>query len=228
MKNLVIYTTLIRRKDVPHDPLVIDPNADYVCFTDEPNFIKTNVYRLIEIEKIEDRKQALYDQKKFKFCPHLFDELKNYPYSVFHDANMQVKDNISNLVKLLNGAEIGFFSNSLSKTLGEEAQLFFNMIDGKDPNILDTKKEISEKLDGYYEQGFVDSNSIMTSGVIVRNQQNSKIKQFNELWQRESLLCDQVSLNFALWKNKMYYRDFGLTVYSEEYKRFFVYWRHNY
>jgi len=232
-KQYVVYTTLMRRKDGLSDPVEVDPAADYICYTDEPERLNTKVYKLVKMKKIEDRKEALYDQKKHKMCPHIFAELHRYPFSVFHDANMQVKGTLIPLLKELKNARIGFFSNSLSNTIKEEAEIFYNMIDGGDPNILDTKDKIKEQIDIYQKLGYPDDRGIMTSGVILRNQLKATptMKKFNELWWRETNkwnLADQISLNYSLWESGISFKDFGHTVWGEIYRQFFIYWRHNY
>lgn len=232
-KDYVVFTTIINRKDVLHDPHTVDPRADYICFTDEPEFLSSKVYRMVKMKKIEDRKEALRNMKKHKMVPHQFAELHRYPFSVFHDGNMQVKGSLVPLIRMLDKADIGFFSNSLSKNLTGEADINLNMVNKNDPNILNSSDEIQNQVSRYLKEGYPNDLVMMAGGLIVRNQskQISCVNDFNRLWWYETengIIRDQIPLNYALWKSKIKYKNFGDTVWGDPYKQYFIYWRHNY
>jgi len=75
----VCYTAIIGDYDKLHDPLIVTPGWDYICFTDDKD-IKSNVWEIKHIEKDPDlcNRRNSY---KFKYiqCPYI----KSYDYSIW-------------------------------------------------------------------------------------------------------------------------------------------------
>ena len=85
----VVYTAIYGEKDTLKDPLVINPNVDYLCFTDNKN-IKSNVWKIIHHPAIHT--DPVRSAKIFKVKPHEF--LSDYDISLWVDANFLIKTDL--------------------------------------------------------------------------------------------------------------------------------------
>lgn len=82
MKRLVIYTCITGAYDTLLEPLAVNPDAEYVCFTDAD--IKRQVWKVRPI--VHREKNALMTARWHKLNPYLL--FPDYEYSLWVDGNV--------------------------------------------------------------------------------------------------------------------------------------------
>ena len=93
MKKIVIYTAIYGNKDTLKNPLFINKDYDYLCFTDNKN-IKSNILKIIYKEPVHE--DSVRSAKIFKAKPHEF--LQDYDISLWIDANFLIKSDLSSFL----------------------------------------------------------------------------------------------------------------------------------
>ena len=97
MNKNVIYTAIYGNKDVLRNPLVVDKDYDYVCFTDDKN-LKSDVWNCTYSPAIHD--DPVRSAKVFKAKPHEY--FKEYDISLWIDANFLIKSNVHSFLDKTN------------------------------------------------------------------------------------------------------------------------------
>ena len=95
-KKKIIYTAIIGHYDTLKEPKYITDNWEYICFTDNPNKIKSNVWKIVDIKNYEQL--TLIDNKILlariiKWSPlFLFEHID---FSIWVDANMVINTDLN-------------------------------------------------------------------------------------------------------------------------------------
>ena len=84
MRN-VIYTCLTKGYDVLSDPVAVSQDFDYVCFTDSPEEMESQVW---EFRPLPEEASPLLSSRRFKLLPH--EAFPEYGHSVYLDANIRI------------------------------------------------------------------------------------------------------------------------------------------
>ena len=85
----IVYTAIIGPYDDLHDPLIVSPDCDYVCFTDQP--LTSDVWKIVHVTPMtgEDTRRTA---KRHKIFPHvLFPE---HTQSLWVDAHQTLRVDI--------------------------------------------------------------------------------------------------------------------------------------
>lgn len=82
----VIYTCLTGNYDTLKQPLVVDDEFDYICFSNDIVSSKEGVWKIVQIPFHSEDK--LVESRFVKMQPHAV--LQDYEYSVWIDANIQI------------------------------------------------------------------------------------------------------------------------------------------
>lgn len=192
-KKIVIYTGIFGKYDVLQEPLYIDKNVDYICFTDDKN-LKSEKWE-IRVVECEQKNMAL-EVRKYKCLPHHF--LSDYDVSVWLDARMQIKDSFFDYI-LENMRDTGmlFFPHSERDCVYEEGAACIAQHKG-------SINKIINQLYKYCSEGYPEHNGLYCGGCIVREHNKIDIIKVMEDWYEE-ILCtsarDQISLPYILNKN---------------------------
>ena len=110
-KKYVIYTCLTGNYDTLKQPLVVDEDFDYICFSNDMVSNSDGIWKIIKIPFHDEDK--LIESRFVKMQPH--EVLQDYEYSVWIDANIQItKDSFYIRIKELinNGCLIGQVNHS--------------------------------------------------------------------------------------------------------------------
>ena len=94
MNTKVVYTAIYGNKDTLKNPRYVNPDFDYICFTDNKE-IKSDVWRIIDSEPIHE--DPVRSAKVFKIKPHEF--LKEYNISIWVDANFLIMNDLNSFLK---------------------------------------------------------------------------------------------------------------------------------
>lgn len=193
--SMVIYTGIFGDYDELHEPLVIDPKVDYICFTDQAN-IKSDVWKIKHVENNANIDLRLFT-RQFKLMPHRF--LPEYTTSVWMDASMQITNSIVELIhKYQVCSDMLFFPH--------EGCCIYDV--ALDLQLREKKEKLLRQIVTYYEAGYPVDNGLIFGGFLVRNHNQKKVIEVMEEWysQVENLsFRDQISLPYVLWKKNASY-----------------------
>ena len=195
----VVYTCITGGYDSITQHSYQNLNWDYVCYTDNFEMIKAKKIGIWEIRPLAYNKlDNIRNARWHKTHPHkLFPE---YKYSIWIDGNIDVLDSelYKKSQKLINSKYCIFaYKHPFRDCVYDEADAVINL--KKDfPNIV--KKEVK-----YLEkQNFPKHFGLNETGVLIRK--HLQCTETMELWWwliKQFSRRDQLSFNFALWKNNL-------------------------
>jgi len=226
--KIAIITYNTNNKDVIRPVGHYNPEWDYFCFTDNPEFHHL-VYQPILLEKIDDWEKQYRRIMKTRWLTHKAKELKKHDIHVVHDGNIQI---ISNLQPLIDKAIGGFYI--LDHWLGcvyEAFEMKRKMIsEGK--QYLDTIENLNKHETLYKKRKFPKKYGYWSCNTQIRDMREEKVISCLEEWEKEydqGSYRDQLSLPMAVLKSgigeKLIVGD-GHALNSEEFKRHFKYHFH--
>lgn len=205
INTVAIYTAITGEKDELVDPVYIDSEADYYCFTDKPRLYKSKskVWNIIKID--ENRFPKNFRQEKlykfYKVNPHKIPVLQNYDFTIWVDANIVVKDFMVPLIERLEGKTWGLWEHDQRNCIYEAAKCVVELK-------YETGDIIYKQMKVYKKQKYPEKNGIFITGLIVRDHRDGKTNRVQDFWWSEiepdekTFRC-QFSFNYALWKNKV-------------------------
>lgn len=192
MKNKkVIYTCITGN----YDYLLAQPTIegyDYVCFTDSPQSSTTWTVKAIpeNIKHLSKVKQ----QRWVKLHPHKL--LPDYDYSIWIDANVKVLGNPNELIDEAYSVEIP--KHPVRNCIYAEKRACLM--------IKKDKEEIMEpQMERYRAEGYPKNNGLVQTNIMFRKHNDAGCIKLMEDWWAEiekGSHRDQLSFNYALWKNK--------------------------
>jgi hypothetical protein len=205
----VVYTALFGAYDQLKDPLVVDEEACYICFTDNRE-LKSAVWEIVVIESngLDPRKSA----RAVKMLPNLIFKALNM--SLWVDAKCLILQQTRTLVDELNSVNCNFacFPHSVRKSVKSEALAC--LVRG-----YDRPSKIMKQWLFYKSQGFKDTSHLVESTVLARKHNEPEVINFQMAWLQEVLrrsIRDQLSFNFVAYQQKFQYH-----LYSEPLSKYF-------
>ena len=188
----VVYTCIFGNYDELKDPLVYNPDWDYICFTDQ-NIIS----KIWDIRKIpndclnEDRKKV---QRKLKILAHRY--LKNYDVSIWLDGNIQILTNPDDFLSR-------YYTNIFSMVAHPERICLYDELDACERLGKDTQASMNVLRNKFTSEKYPRNNGLVQTGVLIRNHNDDSINGFCEVWWKyvkEYSHRDQTVFNYVLWK----------------------------
>lgn len=212
LNSIVVYTAILGDYDVLRDPLVVEPNVHYVCYTDQKN-IKSDIWEIRNIQDVPPNDRAVY-VRKYKMLPHeLFPEYKT---SVWIDASIQILGKLTELIKKYQ-RHSNFLLMPHNERICAYEEAFANVV-----GLLNEKKIVVEQIKKYLQEGYPIDSGLMVGGFLVRNHHEEKIKKTMKDWFCE-ISCyskrDQISLPYVIWKNKLAYDLCDLNIFDNPWMR---------
>lgn len=205
--SLVVYTAIIGDYDDLKNPVVVEPNVHYVCYTDQLN-LKSDIWEIRYVDEVPESERALC-VRKFKMLPHkLFPE---YETSIWIDASLKIIGNLTELIKKYQ-THSNFLMMPHNERICAYEEAFANVV-----GCLAPKSVITAQISRYLREDFPEDYGLMVGGFLVRNHSDKKIIQAMEDWYREvsfNSSRDQVSLPYAIWKNKLQYDLCDLCIFN--------------
>jgi hypothetical protein len=188
----VVYTCIHGKYDVLRDPLVVNPDWDYVCFTDQ-NFTS----KIWDIRRIpndclsEDSKKI---QRKMKILPHKY--LKNYDWSIWIDGNLQMKIDAQDLLNT--------HGHNIFNTLAHpERTCLYAELDACERLGKDNPSSLNVIRNKLTEEKYPVNNGLVQSNVIIRKHNDDTIIGLAEAWWsmvKQYSHRDQTMFNYVIWK----------------------------
>lgn len=195
MNKNVIYTAIYGNKDVLRNPLVVDKDYDYVCFTDDKN-LKSDVWNCTYSPAIHD--DPVRSAKVFKAKPHEY--FKEYDISLWIDANFLIKSNVHSFLDKTNN-------------LKETNMLLFQHDQGRDciydeaiTIIADNKDDpelVTKQIERYKAEEYPQNQGLTANSILLRRHNSDDIVKLSDMWWEEISNFsrrDQLSFCYCLWK----------------------------
>ena len=218
--DTVIYTCLTGGYDELLTPNFINPNCDYVCFTDDEKLIKKSYVGPWKIEKLQFSELDNGKNNRWhKMHPHLL--FPNYNNSIYIDANVNFKtDKIFEYIRALpSDCFIALSPHPERDCIYDEAEI---VLEGK----LDKPEKVYPLMEKYRAEGFPKHFGLAENNVIFRHHNHPEcIKLMDEWWDLflEHSRRDQLSLFYLFWKNNTNYAFFSSYPFKKDHKNFRMY-----
>lgn len=193
----VIYTCITGNYDKLPSYKVIDPQFDYICFSnDMPNNSKVGQWLIknIPLYNVDNITLSRYP----KIIPYLV--LNQYEYSLWIDSNIVINHStFYDLIKdlILTGSLMACINHPLHNCIYEDARQCIH--DGRDYAWI-----IMRQIKHLKEEEYPQNNGLFENNVILRKHCAPIIKTVSDMWWHEFKLYskrDQLSLCYVLWKN---------------------------
>lgn len=187
----VIYTCITGN----YDSLLAQPQIegyDYVCFTD--SVITNSTWEIREIPDCVKDLTPVKQQRWVKLHPH--ELLKEYDYSIWVDANVSVLKDPSSLIDESYSVQIP--THPARNCIYDEKAACLR--------IKKDKEEIMEpQMERYRAENYPKNNGLVQTNIMFRKHNEEECIRLMETWWAEiekGSHRDQLSFNYALWKNK--------------------------
>lgn len=215
MSHFAIYTVITGDYDTIKQPQVITPGADYILFTNNYGIKDAGIWTVVYLDKPEltaewygsvnrndavvfdnERINNILLSRKVKMLAHKY-QPEGYDMSIYLDADMLIKDDLSILFELLNDDVLmAAFRHGSCFSVREEIN------DLIERGVVEPAV-VERQWKKYCEWGFKDDLGITENGILIRRHNHSKVVELMELWWQEYLhgcLRDQVSLMPCIFK----------------------------
>ncbi len=176
-------------------PLDVDSDFDYVCFSNDIKEEKVGVWYIkrIPFENADKTRVSRY----LKLLPHKV--LQEYDYSLYIDANIQITSR--DLYKVIN-------QNIEEDILIAQVPNIFRDCIYKDIEIAFRKRKVDLKgakrqYKHLKQEGFPNHYGLFENNVILRRHNDQKVIEISEAWWKEYSTYthrDQFSLMYVYWK----------------------------
>ena len=188
--RIVIFTAIVDHYNSIKLPEQLNPNFDYVLFTDSP-VANTGIWQVRPITYLHGDK--IRSARFIKTHPHIL--LNDYDIAVWIDSNIMILYDIYYIIDefLSSGKSVGAIPHPLRKSIYEEIIACRDR--GKD------EKDVMKEQIAKYKRKCFSHRDLIESNFMIFDSRNNKTKCFLDNWWRE-IDChsrrDQLSLNYAL------------------------------
>jgi len=195
MNKKVVYTAIYGKKDTLKNPLFINNDFDYICFTDNKE-VKSDIWQVVY--RASAHKDPVRGAKIFKVKPHEF--LKEYDISLWIDANFLIKKDINSFLKkvdFLKNANMLLFEHDQGRQcIYDEAKMV--VLDNKDnPEI------VRKQMEKYKKEEYPKNNGLCANSILLRKHNSDDIINLSNMWWdeiRNFSRRDQLSFYYCKWK----------------------------
>ena len=196
MNKIVIYTSLVGGYDTLPQPLVIYPDCDYLCFSNDFNEKKVGVWEIRKIPIVIKDNTRL--SRFVKINPQSV--LSDYQYSVWIDSNIQILDEFLHdciLTAIDNHVLWGAVNHPDKDCIYTDAR---NCACGGNESFW----AIYNQCKFLKGEGYPEKNGLYENNLIFRNHNDKQIEDICVQWwdiYMKFSKRDQLSLCYILWKN---------------------------
>lgn len=192
MHKKVVYTALFGSYDKLLDPLLVESDVDYLCFTDQRS-LSSSIWHAVQVPAEANPTLAA---RKYKILAHEW--LGSYSTSLYVDANIGIKGPVSHLFTKLSEREPFWApSHPLRQCSYDELAACL-----KSEKITRATLEQVQAL--LRDQNFPSDQGLTESGILLRCHHNADVVRLMARWYEFVLnYCerDQVSLPYLAWKH---------------------------
>lgn len=189
----VIYTCITGNYDTLSEPKFSSKDWDFVCYTDTPESIKSNVW---QVRTIPDSLTKLSKQKKqryIKINAHEF--FPDYDISIYVDANVELLKNPDTFISTLK-ADIALPKHPTRNCIYKEVEACLKVKK-------DTPENMYPQIERYKEEGFPEDYGLTQNNIIIRRHNKKDCIKLMTSWWKEvekGSYRDQLSFYYSLWK----------------------------
>lgn len=193
ISKIVVYTANFGNYDDLKDPLYIDENIRYVCFTDNMDF-KSSVWEVHYVDT-KDEEVLPLAVRYYKFFPYkIFPE---YEVSIWVDSKFLIVGNLLEYVEAYKkNNSMLCFPHYERDCIYDEAVECISI--GKGEPIM-----IGGQIFEYYKESYPKNNGLYEGGCLVRWHRDKKLQMVMQKWWEEIHRYswrDQISLPYICWK----------------------------
>ena len=188
--KICVYTAIIGGYDDIKEPLIINNNIDYICFSDQP--LKSNIWQIRPINFFNCNQTRI--ARHYKVNPQIY--LKDYDIVIWIDSSLTITNDFTEyLSKVKKDTTLLTQIHWKRKNIFEEVN-----------SIIDEKKDspdiLQNQIEFYKSQGF-DRNLLFETMFFIANLKNDKTKELFRLWNQQINQYshrDQISLPYVIDK----------------------------
>ncbi len=189
----VVYTTVFNDYDILHDPDIVTPELDYICFTNNPK-LKSKIWNI----KLINDFYMDYNQENnlIKMFPHKY--LKNYDYSIWVDSDFKIIGNMDDFINIYSSDAPMFVTNYLNNEFSNNQLKDYISLSNEEFNI-------ENRVNQYNEKRFPNYEKMIATSILYRRHDDSNLRKVMEDWYDETKnICnvDQLTLPYVINKNK--------------------------
>ncbi len=205
----IVYSAITGGYDTINDPTFITPGVDYVLLSDKE---LTNYDGAWEI-RLLDNPEGYEPQRLARWAKmHPYALFPGYDWSIWVDGALRVKGDVSTYITTYR-RDSGMLCFSHHRATDIVAEANFILANGKAG-----RDELSRQLDRYNDAGYEGKGYIVETGVLLRDHHDERLKKVMDDWWEELCLYvhnrDQMSFDFACWKNGYDYDLNDLLIYG--------------
>lgn len=192
--KIVVYTANFGSYDDLKDPLYVDENIKYVCFTDDKEFHST----IWDVHYIDMNREIPIPLcvRYYKFFPYKL--FPDYEISVWVDSKYQIVGNLHEYIEKYHREESMLcFPHFARDCIYDEAVECIRVGRG-DPIML------GGQIYQYFMEGYPKNNGLYEGGCLIRWHSDTNMQNVMKKWWEEInkySYRDQVSLPYVCWKD---------------------------
>ena len=194
-----VYLVIIGDYNILHEPTVITPGWDYICFTDDPK-LKSKHWEIRVVSDDDELGNRKFSRKIWRL-PHRY--LGEYDMSISIGGQSYPNCNLDDFVNIFlpkdEKIDMVMHDRKLRKGVYHEAA---KCIAKKK----DDPKLIDRQMDFYRKEGLPDDTGIFSCGIIIQKRSRSNVEEHCEKWWEQIKKWsyrDQLSFTYVWWKYKL-------------------------
>jgi hypothetical protein len=184
-----VYTALFGNYDILLPPLVIDPEWEYIVFTDNA-FDAPAPWQV----RVEQRPHPDLRKASRYYLDQSCLVLPEAEYTVMHGANAQLNCSPTSLLSFLGSNDIAVFKHPHRESVYDEEKAVIAL--GKD-----RLEHTAPQMERYRQEGF-PGTQLCACGLLVRHS-TLALDEFEKAWWKEVQIGsyrDQLSFDYCRWK----------------------------
>jgi len=198
MNKKVIYSALVGNYDNIHQPIAINPDFDYIIFSNDISEDKIGVWQIRKIPYDNEDKTKIARWVK----THPEQLLSEYEISVWTDGNVQITGtSFYDRIKELQEKNI-----LISSMWHNTRDCIYTEAAAATRYMLDDEKTVIKWIKKIVKEGYPIHNGLFETNTIYRLHNNNSIKELDLLWWQcieHYSRRDQLSFNYVLWRLKI-------------------------
>lgn len=193
--RIVVYTCNFGNYESVKEPILIDPEVDYVLFTDNEQLTSEH-WRVVVLTEAAANPRRL--SRLPKIVPHKY--LPPHDISIYLDSSLELKTNdISKMIReCMGGRDIALYKHYQRNCVYDEIEFVMNSSDRK----VEDRSLCLRAIEKYKAIGYPANNGLFENAIIFRR--NSEIiRTLSEMWWDEYTVGaerDQFTLMYCLHK----------------------------
>lgn len=195
MNKRVVYTCITGGYEKIVDPSFVQPDFDYICFTDQKD-VSSKVWFIYPIPDELRRFSSVKQQRLVKILTHLY--LPQYEESIYIDGSIDILDNLNDFLFQYCSSNKSVFirKHPMRDCIYDEAKACVKLKK-------DTSSNIDPQMNRYEAENFPPHFGLVENSIIYRRHNDPYCVRLMEKWAGEIIKGshrDQLSFNYCLWK----------------------------